>query len=120
MGHVTRGGRVSPARREPVYHCAHNITLDRVCRGLREQSGGCRTRQIHSSASRLKTAPPFFRRTPRPFAVAIGYSRSVLFAQRALLREPSYHGSDHRAGAGVFYAFDGSGQIGLKRMRKIR
>lgn len=33
---------------------------------------------------------------------ATGYSRE------ALLREPSYHGSDHCAGTGVFYAFDGS------------
>ena len=35
--HLTPGGRRVLARRELVYHCGHSPTLDRVCRGLREQ-----------------------------------------------------------------------------------
>jgi len=33
-----------PARRGQVYNFGHSLTLDRVCRGLRKRSGGCRTR----------------------------------------------------------------------------
>ena len=64
-----------------------------------------------SPLTRSRPSPPPVLSLLRP--LAIGYSRS------ASLREPPYHGSDHRAGAGVFYAFDGSWQIRLKRMRKI-
>ena len=56
----------------------------------------------------------------RAAELAIGYWLLAMRAALAPLRQSSYYGADYRAGTRVFYPFDGSWQIGLKRMRKIR
>ena len=48
-----------PARRESVYNCGHSITLDRVCRGLREP-------RIARTRSLPALGPPDSRRSSLP------------------------------------------------------